>query len=284
MAAPPGGLRTIGAIDGEERPVLSIIIPAYNEEKRLPISLQDLRSFLAEWQVSVEVIVVDNASTDATAAIIGRMFADWAALRLIRIAPPGKGLAVREGLLAARGDYSFFCDADFSMPVREIMKFFPPQLDDIEVAIATREGTGARRFGEPLRRHIMGRVYNALVRNLVLPGIQDSQCGFKCIRADIGRRLAALQTVHGWGFDVELLAVARHLGYRVVEVPIDWYYAPSSRIHPLRDSWRMTRDLLVVRRNLRLGSYDIHREADSASDSAAASSTMLMSQPGSSRR
>jgi dolichyl-phosphate beta-glucosyltransferase len=284
MAAPPGGLRSEGSIGGEERPALSIIIPAYNEEKRLPISLQDLRSFLAEWQVSVEVIVVDNASTDATAAIIGRMIADWPALRLIHIAPPGKGLAVREGLLAARGEYSFFCDADFSMPVREIMKFFPPQLDDVEVAIATREGTSARRIGEPLRRHIMGRVYNALVRNLVLPGIQDSQCGFKCIRADIGRRLAVLQTVHGWGFDVELLAVARHLGYRVVEVPIDWYYAPSSRIHPLRDSWRMTRDLLVVRRNLRLGSYDIHREVDSASDSAAASSTTLMSQPGSRRR
>ena len=284
MAAPPGGLRTEGS---EERPVLSIIIPAYNEEKRLPTSLQDLRAFLAEWHMSVEVIVVDNASTDATAAIVDRMSADWPALRLIQVAPPGKGLAVREGLLAARGDYSFFCDADFSMPVREIMKFFPPQLGEVEVAIATREGPGAHRFGEPLRRHIMGRVYNALVRNLVLTGIQDSQCGFKCMRADIGRRLAGLQTVHGWGFDVELLAVARRLGYRVVEVPIDWYYAPSSRIHPFRDSWRMTRDLLVVRRNLRLGSYDIDREAATAAsegESVTHSSTMLMSPPGSHRR
>jgi hypothetical protein len=167
-----------------------------------------------------------------------------------------------------------------------MMKFFSPHLGEVEVAIATREGPGARRIGEPQRRHIMGRVYNTLVRNLVLPGIQDSQCGFKCLRADIGRRLAGLQTIHGWGFDVELLALARHFGYHVVEVPIDWYYAPSSRIHPFRDSWRMTRDLFVVRRNLRLGSYDIHDEVASSttgSDSATHSSTMLMSQPGSHR-
>jgi dolichyl-phosphate beta-glucosyltransferase len=284
MAAPPGGLHTEGS---EERPFLSIIIPAYNEEKRLPTSLHVLRIFLAEWQIPVEVIVVDNASTDATAAIVDRMSAIWPALRLIRVAPPGKGLAVREGLLAARGDYSFFCDADFSMPVREIMKFFPPHLSEVEVAIATREGPGAHRFGEPLRRHIMGRVYNALIRNLVLTGIQDSQCGFKCIRADIGRRLARLQTINGWGFDVELLALARRLGYQVVEVPIDWYYAPSSRIHPFRDSWRMTRDLLVVRRNLRRGSYEIDREAATAAsegESAAPSTTMAVAPPRSHQR
>jgi glycosyltransferase involved in cell wall biosynthesis len=287
MTAPPEEARTQDPIDDKERPVLSIIIPAYNEEKRLPDSLRELQTFLAEWQVPAEVIVVDNASTDATAAIVSRMSAEWSALRLIQAAPPGKGLAVREGLLAARGDYSFFCDADFSMPVREIIKFFPPYLGEVEVAIATREGPSARRFGEPQRRHIMGRVYNALVRNLVLPGIQDSQCGFKCLRADIGRRLAGLQTVHGWGFDVELLALARHFGYQVVEVPIDWYYAPSSRIHPLRDSWRMTRDLFVVRRNLRLGSYDIQSQAEpttTGSASAAHSTGMLTSPPGSHRR
>jgi dolichyl-phosphate beta-glucosyltransferase len=267
--------------------VLSIIIPAYNEEKRLPSSLRDLRTFLTEWRVPVEVIVVDNASTDATAAIVQQISADWPELRLLHIAPPGKGRAVREGLLAARGEYSFFCDADFSMPVREIMKFFPPQLDEVEIAIATREGPGSHRFGEPLSRHLMGRVYNTLVRRLVLPGIQDSQCGFKCMRSDIGQRLARLQTIHGWGFDVELLAVARHLGYRVVEVPIHWYYSPSSRIHPLRDSWRMTRDLLVVRRNLRVGSYDIRSEAatpDMGRGSTPSSSTRLMSQLGSHRR
>jgi hypothetical protein len=159
------------------------------------------------------------------------------------------------GLLAALVAYSFYCDADFSMPIEEIGRFLPPQLEDVELAIGTREGPGAQRVGEPLHRHLMGRAYNALVRRLALPGIQDSQCGFKCVRADIGRHLAAAQTIDGWGFDVELLTIARHWGYHIVEVPIHWHYAPSSRIHPVLDTWRMTRDLLTVWQNTRSGRY-----------------------------
>src|SRR5262249_1208709 len=111
--------------------------------------------------------------------------------------------------LAARGQYTFICDADFSMPIDEIPKFLPPHLPDPEVAIAVREGPDARRYGEPLHRHLMGRVFNALVRGLALPGIQDSQCGFKLLRTDIAKQLARAQTLDGWGFDVELLYLAR---------------------------------------------------------------------------
>ncbi|MGO8950499.1 MAG: dolichyl-phosphate beta-glucosyltransferase [Ktedonobacterales bacterium] len=241
-------------------PLLSIIIPAYNEAERLPENLRNLRTFLESCPFGSEVIVVDNGSSDATAELVRQASADWPALRLIQTSGRGKGLAVRLGLLAAEGVYSFFCDADFSMPIPEITRFLPPQLEGAPLAIGTREGPAANRVGEPLRRHLMGRAYNALVRRLVLPGIQDSQCGFKCLRADIGRQLASVLIIDGWGFDVELLTVARRWGYHIVEVPVDWHYSPSSRIRPLLDSWRMTRDLLAVRRNVRAGRYDLRGE------------------------
>jgi dolichyl-phosphate beta-glucosyltransferase len=238
-------------------PLLSIIIPAYNEATRLPASLHNLYTYLSDWRDRAEVIVVDNGSTDATAALVRKLAAKWPQLRLLQVAERGKGRAVRAGLLDARGEFSFFCDADFSMPVVEISKFLPPELPDVEVAIGVREGPNARRFGEPLARHLMGRVFNLLVRGLVLPGVQDSQCGFKCLRADIGRQLAEAQTISGWAFDVEMLVVARRLGYRIVQIPIHWHYVPSGNIHPFRDSVRMTLDLLAVRRRLSLGRYDL---------------------------
>src|SRR5262249_4287158 len=160
-------------------------------------------------------------------------------------------------------------EADFWRPINELPKFRPPQLLDPEVAIAGREGPDARRYGEPFHRHLMGRIFNTLVRVLVLPGIQDSQCGFKLIRTDIAKRLARAQTLEGWGFDVELLYLARRWGYCIAEVGINWYYAPSSRISPLRDSWSMTRDVLAVRHNARSGRYGL-APAPAADDTAPA--------------
>jgi dolichyl-phosphate beta-glucosyltransferase len=238
-----------------EQPLLSVIIPAFNEEKRLPASLTQLQTYLAGCDYGAEVIVVDNGSVDRTAEVVREAIARWPELRLLQTRERGKGRAVREGLLAAEGTYSFYCDADFSMPIEEIARFLPPQLADVELAIGTREGPGARRVGEPLHRHLMGRAFNALVRRFALPGIQDSQCGFKCVRADIGRQLATLLSIDGWGFDVELLTIARLWGCHIVEVPIRWHYAPSSRINPVLDSWRMTTDLFTVWRNARAGCY-----------------------------
>jgi glycosyltransferase involved in cell wall biosynthesis len=236
-------------------PWLSLVIPAFNEAARLPATLDALAAYFAGQPYGVEVLVVDDGSADATAEEARARAVEWPAVRLLRLPHRGKGHAVRAGVLAARGEYIFLCDADLSMPIAELGKFLPERMRDCEIAIASREGPGARRFDEPVARHLMGRVFNAAVRLLVLPGIQDSQCGFKCLRGEAGRALAAAQTLDGWGFDVEWLALARHWGFRMAEVPIHWYCAASSRVHPLRDSWAMLRDVLTVRRALRRGRY-----------------------------
>jgi glycosyltransferase involved in cell wall biosynthesis len=258
----------------EDAPLLSLVIPAYNERERLPRTLRAIRRYLTERDLAAEVIVVDDGSGDDTAVLAARRAARWPALRVVSTPHRGKGHAVREGLLAARGRYAMFCDADLSMPLAELHKFLPPERTDTEIAIASREAPGARRYGEPLRRHLMGRAFNLLVRALVLPGIQDSQCGFKCFHTDVARRLAAVQTLDGWGFDVELLFVARRWGYHVQEVPIEWHYAASSRIAPLRDALRMARDVWAVRRSARQGRYDLQGSDSAPSGSASTAETV----------
>lgn len=236
-------------------PFLSVVVPAYNEAARLPATLDALAAYLARQPYSAEVIVVDDGSSDATADVVRGRAGTWPALRLLTAAHRGKGHAVKLGLLATTGDYAFLCDADLSMPIEGLARFVSAAASGVDVAIASREGPGAHRYGEPPYRHLMGRAFNTFVRWAVLPGVQDSQCGFKYLRGDLARQLAMVQTVDGWGFDVELLCVARRWGYRVVEVPIGWYYAPSSRIRPLRDAWRMAREVWTIRRNAQRGLY-----------------------------
>jgi dolichyl-phosphate beta-glucosyltransferase len=179
-------------------------------------------------------------------------------LRVGHEAGRGKGLAIRRGMAEARGSYRFVCDVDLSMPVEEINHFLPPALTDFDIAIASREAPGAVRYNEPYYRHLTGRVFNCLIRLLVLPGIQDTQCGFKCFRAAVAEDIFRYQTLTGWSFDVEILHIARQRGYRITEIPIRWHYSPESKIHILRDSWRMFLDLLAIRRNARRGVYDTH--------------------------
>jgi len=142
------------------------------------------------------------------------------------------------------------------MPVEEIAKFMPPALSGYDVAIASREAPGARRIGEPHYRHLMGRVFNFIVRTLAIPRIQDTQCGFKAFRREVARDIFSVQTIDGWGFDVEVLFVALKRGYKLVEVPITWYYMPQSRINPIRASIEMLGEVLRVRLNGWRGLYD----------------------------
>jgi dolichyl-phosphate beta-glucosyltransferase len=167
----------------------------------------------------------------------------------------GKGGAVKAGLLAAQGQYRFICDADLSMPIAEIRRFLPPALTAFDVAIGSREGVAARRIGEPIHRHLMGRLFNVGVRWLTLPGIQDSQCGFKMFTADAVRAIFPHVTVDGWAFDVEVLTIARTRGLRVVEVPIEWHYRRESQINMVRDGFAMLGEVLRIRARAMRGLY-----------------------------
>jgi dolichyl-phosphate beta-glucosyltransferase len=236
-------------------PFLSIILPAHNEEKRLPRTLDEVNSFVAAQSYPVEVVLVENGSQDRTLELARQHTAQMPYLQVIHEEQSGKGLAVKTGILAAKGDYRIFCDVDFSMPIEEINRFIPPALPDCQVAIGSREAPGAVRYNEPYYRHLSGRVFNTLVRWLALPGLQDTQCGFKCFRGDIADELFPLQTNTGWAFDVEVLFAARQRGYRIVEVPVPWYFNPESKVRMLRDSWRMLRDLIQIRRNGLQGKY-----------------------------
>jgi len=239
-------------------PFLSVIIPAHNEENRLPGTLQEIDQFLAQQAYTFEVLVVENGSSDRTYEIARSFQPRMAYLKVLHEDQGGKGRAVRRGMLEAHGEYRFFCDVDFSMPITEINRFFPPQLKGIDVAIASREAPGAVRYNEPLYRHLAGRVFNTLVRFSALPGLQDTQCGFKCFHAPAAEEIFPCQTMMGWSFDVEVLFIARRWGYQVVEIPIPWYYGQSSRVRMLHDAWHMALDILAIRQNARRGLYD-HR-------------------------
>ena len=237
-------------------PFLSLIIPAHNEESRLPDTLEQIIGFLAKQSYTSEIIVVENGSTDRTYEIAHEFAKNYENVHVIQNDWRGKGLAIQRGIKEAKGEHLFMCDADLSMPVEEISKFLPPQLQNVDVAIASREAPGAVRYDEPYYRHLTGRVFNWLIRLLVLPGLQDTQCGFKCIRAQVAGDIFRYQTLTGWAFDVEMLYIARRHGYRIVEIPIDWYHNADSKISVLRDSLRMFLDLLLIRRNARRGLYD----------------------------
>jgi dolichyl-phosphate beta-glucosyltransferase len=233
--------------------MLSIVIPAFNEAQRLPETLARLRAFLAEqgWLAQTEVIVVDDGSTDGTLGVASRLRGGWPRLAVISLPHRGKGAAVRQGLLAARGEFVFFGDADFSMPVEQIVRFLPPASPMADLVIGSREALGARRFGEPSYRHVMGRVFNWLVKLLVLRGFDDTQCGFKRLTHDAAHVLAKELRLDGWSFDVELLALARVRGLTIAETPIDWHHECHSRVRPVRDTVRMLADVWRVRRRMR---------------------------------
>ena len=245
-----------GATIDANSPLLSIIIPAYNEERRLPTTLPQVVAFAKAQEYPVELLVVDNASTDRTPDIVRDIAAGHPSISLLHQPIRGKGAAVRKGMLEGQGEYLFICDADLAMPIEEVSKFLPPTLSDYDVAIASREAAGAVRYNEPWYRHLMGRVFNLTVRMLAVPGIQDTQCGFKCLSRACARDIFSIQQIDGWAFDVELLYIAQRRGYRITEVPIDWYYGEGSRVSPVRDSLNMLREVLHIRQLGRSGFYE----------------------------
>ncbi|MEN4013144.1 MAG: dolichyl-phosphate beta-glucosyltransferase [Chloroflexota bacterium] len=237
--------------------LLSIIIPAYNEEKRLPETLSKIQRFLAGQTYSYEVLVVENGSNDRTLEIARQFAAEQPRFHALHLDGRGKGLAVQAGMLATHGEYRFICDADLSMPIEEVNRFIPPLKPEGEIIIGSREAPGAVRYNEPAYRHLSGRAFNWVVRQMALPGLRDTQCGFKCFKGCVAERIFPLQTIHGWTFDVEVLYIARRMGYRIVEMPVPWYFNTESKVHLLRDLRQVIRDLLIIRRNARRGVYDV---------------------------
>ena len=236
-------------------PFLSVIVPAYNEEGRITHTLEAVAGYLRGQGYTWEIIVADDGSEDGTAALVEAAAGSNPGIRLLRLGHAGKGSAVRSGILEAEGEYRFIADADLSMPIEHLERFLPPHLTGFDVAIGSREAPGARRFQEPLRRHLMGRIFNGMVRILAVRGLSDTQCGFKCFSAQAAAALFPLQRSQGFGFDVEILFLARKMGMRIVEVPIDWYYHGGSKIRPLRDGFLMSKDILSVRWNDLKGRY-----------------------------
>jgi dolichyl-phosphate beta-glucosyltransferase len=271
------GGRRAGCIRGEttlsaevpEAPLLSIVIPAYNEAARLPHTLPQVLDYLAAAPFTWELVLVDDGSADATLALMQAAAAHRPGVRVLAEPHRGKAAAVRAGMLAATGQTILFSDADLSTPLVTVEQMLPRlkgQGGEADLVIGSREGLGARRHGEPIYRHLMGRAFNLLVRWLVVPEVQDTQCGFKLFtRAaaqDLFRRLRLYgedaPVVRGplvTGFDVELLFLARTRGYRIAEQAVQWRHVPGSKVDPLRDAFRMARDVVRVRLNHLRGAY-----------------------------
>jgi len=238
-------------------PFLSIVIPAHNEELRLPRSLRQVFAFLEKQPYSAEVIVVENASSDRTLELAGEFALTQPNLIVLHEEQAGKGNAVRRGVLEARGEYRFICDADLSMPIGEVEKFLPPVLTGFDVVIASREAPGAVRYNEPSYRHWGGRAINLVIRLLILPGLHDTQCGFKCFRAEAAEKLFRQQTLGGWSFDIEILYLARRKRMKVAELPVHWYFASDSKVNAVRDALRMIGDIFRIHSNALRGRYDL---------------------------
>lgn len=254
---------------GGARPALSLVIPAYEEAPRLPETFRALEAWLAAPpRAPVEVLLVDDGSRDETLRLCRELEAARPGqVRAIAASHRGKGAAVARGILAAEGELVLFSDADLSVPLCDAERLIEAVEQGADVAIGSRELPGSRREEEPSYRHLMGRAFNRMVQLLVLPGIQDTQCGFKLFRRraaqDVFTRLRRYgpdaPLVRGpmvTAFDVEVLWLARHLGYRVAEVPVAWVHGRGSKVRPVVDALRMARDVAAVKWGAMRGAYD----------------------------
>ena len=233
---------------------LSIIFPAHNEEERISSTLVKTIAYLKRQSFTSEIIVVENGSSDNSYLLAKSFLPKFPYMRVFHEDQRGKGLAVKRGMLEATGQYRFVCDVDLSMPVEEVSRFIPPQ-SEADIVIASREAFGAIRYHEPQYRHFIGRIFNLIVRWTTLPGLHDSQCGFKCFSAQAARELFPMQSIKGWTFDVEILYIARKYGYTIQELAIPWYHDPKSKVKVIRDSFQMLVDLFRIRWNDARGRY-----------------------------
>ncbi len=238
-------------------PRISVIIPAYNEGRRIAPTVRDIVAFLGNNGYAYEVIVVDDGSTDSTYDVVRHIQREVPQLSIVRHPVNlGKGCAVKSGFLAARGEFVFFTDADHSTPIEELPKLMARANEGSDIVIASRAlPQSVIAIPQGWQRRQMGRAFNWLVRALVIGGIHDTQCGFKCFRRERCAGIFAVQRLRGFSFDVEILFIARTLGLTIAEVPVLWRNSADTRVHSLKDSLRMFRDLLRIRFNSLRGKY-----------------------------
>ena len=238
---------------------LSIVVPAYNEEQRLPPTLERLHAFLSAQPLRYEIVVVDDGSKDGTCAVVEAAQERIPNLVLVRQIPNrGKGAAVRRGMLAARGQIRVMCDADLSMPPEQLPRLLAPIVAcKAEIAIGSRYAPGSEtNVKQPVYRVLWSRLCNKVIQRSLVPGITDTQCGFKAFTAEAARDLFRRGRIDGWAFDLEILALAKRRGFAVEEVGVEWKDDNRSRVNPLKDMWKVIREALTIRKNLRNGVYN----------------------------
>lgn len=243
--------------ENNSSPYLSIVIPVYNEAERIGASLGELWHWAEARRFTVEIIVVDDGSDDATVTRAADIAARHPSIRVLEVPHRGKANAVLEGLASARGQFVGFMDVDLATPLDTWERCESAFAKGADAVIASREGQGSSRIGEPAYRHAMGRIFNGLVRLLLLPGIHDTQCGFKFFtRTAIDTILPLCRLYTGTGeitrprvtaFDVELLYIAKRLRYDIVVIPVSWTYGQHTKVNPLTDTLQNVRDVLAVR-------------------------------------
>lgn len=231
---------------------LSVVIPVYNEEMRLQPTLKRVGEYLSAQPYASEIVIVDDGSADRTVEVaqqagLGSM------LRVIgHEVNRGKGAAVRTGMAAVRGEYALFSDADLSTPIEEVEKFWPRIEEGYDVVIGSRGLANSQiQVHQGRIRELMGKMFNLFVRLLVVPGIHDTQCGFKMFSRQAVDTLFTQAELDGWAFDVELIALAMTHGFRVAEVPVRWVNSPDTKVRAISASFQMFSDLLRLRRRFK---------------------------------
>jgi glycosyltransferase involved in cell wall biosynthesis len=243
----------------DRRCAYSIIIPAYNESARIAGTLERVLAYTAERSWDAEIIVVNDSSRDNTADIVRSYLGKNPRLRMLENpGNRGKGYSVRNGMLHANGEILLFSDADLSSPIEEADQLFAAIMQGADIAIGSRWlRTELQTQRQPLHRQIVGRVFNMLLRLTLGLNFKDTQCGFKAFTRRAAKAIFPQQQIERWGFDPELLFLARRFNFKVVEVPVAWAHREGTQISPLRDGTRMFFEMLQIRWNAVSGKYSL---------------------------
>jgi dolichyl-phosphate beta-glucosyltransferase len=239
-------------MSNENRPHLSLVVPAYNEQERLPSTFQQIREHISRWKFPFELVVVVEPSEDKTLELASREAKSFSNIVVLTDSKRrGKGFAVRTGMLAARGTYIFFSDADLSTPLEELETGLDLFQSDksIDVIVGNRQHPESQIVQrQSMMREFMGKAFNRMVRGMAGLNIRDTQCGFKGFRHRVAKEIFARQRTDGFSFDVEVLLLAKAMRFSVVERPVRWKNSPDSRVRVVQDSLRMLRDVASVRK------------------------------------